>query len=121
MTTIWKLVTTCIIPIITYGSEVWILTAAETKQAQTILQNILKRILMSPISTPNVLINAETGIWDIETHIMKKQIAYYHRAMTENKVNGATRLITRAETNPWVKQVKKMMEKARLQEETLYK
>ncbi len=37
---------------------------------------------------------------------MNKQIAYYHRAMTENKVNGATRLITRDETNPWVEQVK---------------
>ena len=65
MTTIWKLITTCTIPIITYGAEVWIPTKQELKQAQSILCNVIKRILKTPVTTPNEVVQAETGIWDI--------------------------------------------------------
>ena len=34
MSTIWKLVQTCLIPILTYGAETWVATKAEIKQAQ---------------------------------------------------------------------------------------
>ena len=46
MECIWKLVKTCIIPIITYASETWEPTKAETKKLNQILDKILKRILM---------------------------------------------------------------------------
>ena len=34
------------------------------------------------ISTPSEIIIAETGIWDIETQMAKKQITYYHTIRT---------------------------------------
>jgi hypothetical protein len=83
MATIWKLITSCIIPIITYGAEVWIPTKHEINQADIILQNILKRILKLPVTTPKEIIIAETNIWDIETYLLRKQLTYYHRVKTQ--------------------------------------
>ena len=78
MSTIWKLLDTCIIPIITYGAEAWTTTKAEENAIQKILDNIIKRIIKPPTTTPSELTTAETGIWDIETQVMKTQIMYYH-------------------------------------------
>ncbi len=39
---------------------------------QKILDNALKRIIITPITTPTELITAETGIWDIENQMAKK-------------------------------------------------
>ena len=39
MATIWKLINTCLIPILTYGAEAWVPTKAEVVQAQ-IMMNI---------------------------------------------------------------------------------
>ena len=82
MSTIWKLVQTCLIPILTYGAETWVATKAEIKQAQKIMDNCTKRILRTPITTPSEIIAAETGIWDIEIQVAKKQISYYHKIRT---------------------------------------
>ena len=51
-------------------------------QVQRILYNPIKRILKAPMTTPTEIITAETGIWDIETQVAKKQITYYHRIRT---------------------------------------
>ena len=51
MKTIWKLVETCIIPILLYAAETWIPTKAEVENIQKILDNTLKRILQTPTST----------------------------------------------------------------------
>ena len=67
MATIWKLVHTCLIPILTYGAETWIPTKAEL--TQRILYYPLKRILKAPMTTPTEIITAETGMWDIETQV----------------------------------------------------
>ena len=53
MSTIWKLVQTCLIPILTYGAETWVATKAEIKQAHKIMDNCTKRILRTPITTPS--------------------------------------------------------------------
>ncbi len=59
--TIWKLVKTCTIPIIIYGAEIWITTKKKKiTTAQKILDCILKRILMTTISTPSEILTAET-------------------------------------------------------------
>ena len=52
MSCIWKLVKTCIIPIITYGSETWEPLKSEMKKLNQTLDKILKRILMTPEATP---------------------------------------------------------------------
>ena len=85
MATIWRLFNTCITPIITYGAEAWTPTKAEEKALQRIRDNLLKRILKTPITTPSEILTAETGIWDIETQIMKKQILYYRTIITTKK------------------------------------
>ena len=53
MAIIWKLLKTCIIPIITYGAESRTTTHKESQKIQTIMNNIIKRILQVPQSTPN--------------------------------------------------------------------
>ena len=89
MKTTWKLVETCIIPIIIYAAETWIPTKAEVEHIKKILDNILKIILKTPTSTPSeIILQVETGIWDIETMIEEKQIMYYHRI--RNNPTGIT-------------------------------
>ena len=44
MDSIWKLLETCIIPIITYGADTWNLNKQETKELDKILDQIIKRI-----------------------------------------------------------------------------
>ena len=116
MSTIWKLITSCIIPIITYGSEVWIPTKQEIHQADTILQNILKRILKLPVTTPKEIIIAETNIWDIETYLLKKQLTYYHRIKTQINRNQMVEAVTCNENNAWMKLISQAMEKSKIQE-----
>ena len=85
MDTIWKLIETCIIPIITYGAESWTPSKAEQQKLQRILDNILKRTLKVPNSTPSETLLIETGIWSIEMYrAKKKQILYYHKV---NEIN----------------------------------
>ena len=62
MGTIWKLLNTCIMPIILYGSETWNLKKKEEKEINQILDNVLKRILMVPTSTPREVLYIETGL-----------------------------------------------------------
>ena len=66
----------------TYGAETWVPTKVEMKQVQKNMDNAIKRIIRAPITTPSEIIIAETGIWDIETQVAKKQITYYHKIRT---------------------------------------
>jgi hypothetical protein len=116
MSIIWKLITSCIIPIITYGAEVWIPTKQEINQADTILQNILKRILKLPVTTPKEIVIAETNIWDIETYLLKKQLTYYHRIRKQNNRNKMVEAVTGNVKNAWMKQIRQAMEKTNIQE-----
>ena len=72
METIWKLVEICITPIITYGSELWEPNKEEKKMINRIMDNIIKRIIMVPTSTPRETIYTETGIRDPE-YVMKQK------------------------------------------------
>ena len=79
MAIIWKLVETCIIPIITYGAESTTTTHKESQKIQTIMNNIIKRILQVPQSTPNDAITIETGILNIQTITEIKQLNSHMR------------------------------------------
>ena len=109
MAAIWKLVNTCLIPILTYGAETWIPTKVEVKQAQRILENAIKRIIRAPITTPSEIITAETGIWDIETQIAKKQILYYHKIRTTVNPNSLIAITITDPQNPWRKHLEKTL------------
>ena len=74
MELIWKLLETCVIPIITYSSETWNPTKHETKQINSILDNLIKRILKTPITTPREALYIETGLLDPKAIMDKKRI-----------------------------------------------
>ena len=92
MAIIWKLVETCIIPIITYGAESRTTTHKESQKIQTIMNNIIKRILQVPQSTPNDAITIETGIPNIQTITEIKQLNSHIRInkMDQNREKKQT-------------------------------
>ena len=67
MASVWLLVSTCIMPIITYASETWRSNKQETKKLNQILDKIVRRILMTPDSTPREALYMESGLLDVET------------------------------------------------------
>ena len=72
--TAWKLLETCIQPIITYGGETWEMTKQEEKRINQIQENIIRRILMVPQSTPTESLYIETGLLDITTIVTKNRL-----------------------------------------------
>ncbi len=74
MESTWKLLETCIYPIATYGSETWEPTKKEMTEMNKIVDNIIKRILMTPVTTPRETLYIETGLLDIQHTIMKNRI-----------------------------------------------
>ena len=79
MKTIWKLIDTCLRPIILYGAETWNLTKKENEEYNRILDGIIKRILKTPTSTPREVLYMETGILDIEAWAEKNRITMANR------------------------------------------
>ena len=72
--TAWKLLETCIQPIITYGGETWEMTKQEEKRINQIQENIIRRILMVPQSTPTESLYIETGLLNITTIVTKNRL-----------------------------------------------
>ena len=116
MKTIWKLIDTCLIPTLLYATKTWTTTKNEIKHIQTIFDNIIKRILKTPTSTPSEIIQLETGFLSIDSMIHEKQLMYYHRIHNINKCQ-TTDMATNPKT-PWNLQMKKLLTKYNLQHET---
>ena len=76
METIWKLYRTCTVPMITYGSEAWVMNNQEKQQIQSINNKNLKTILMTRDTTPGIALRTETAMADITQEIDLKQIKY---------------------------------------------
>ena len=118
MSTVWKLVCSCLTPIITYAGETRNPSKAENKKFNQILDNILKRILMVPTSTPREALYIETGLLDVETLNDKNRIV-----MSERLHKNGNKTLDEITNNPapgaWKEQVQKTREKYNLTEETL--
>ena len=67
---------TCTLPMITYGSEAWIMNNQEKKQIQSINNKNLRTILSTPDTTPGIALRTETTLADITQEIDTKQINY---------------------------------------------
>ena len=120
METIWKLIDTCIIPIITYGSELWNPKKKETKQIDQVLDNIIKRILMVPTSTPREATYIETGLKDMESNRTQKRINMMNRI--EKKKKNLISTITDIDNNQnWKNITIQTMEKIGLTTDELKK
>ena len=117
MECIWKLVKTCIVPIITYASETWEPNKKEMKKLNQILDKIIKRILMTPEATPREALYIETGLLDVETIIDIKRLNMMCRLN-----NTKSELMATVLANPqskWMKKTKEIMEKYNIEESDL--
>ena len=115
---IWKLVNSCIIPTIMYGAETWMPRETEMKNLQKILDNVLKRIIKTPRTTPTEIISAETGIWSIKLQMWKKQIMYLHKIVSQRKDSTIYRIMTN-KNNPWLSKVEEALKECGITMETI--
>ena len=124
MGTIWKLLNTCIMPIILYGSETWNLKRKEEKEINRILDNVLKRILLIPTSTPREVLYIETGLIE-PTHMairnrfnMLKRLQKSSNELIECILNSGTKTSWKEET---LELILKMKAEHILHEESQFK
>ena len=117
MECVWKLVQTCIIPIITYASETWEPNKGEMKKLNQILDKILKRILMTPEATPREALYIETGLLDIERIMDVKRLNMMAR-LNRNKSELMAAVLNNPECK-WMKRTKEIMNKYGLEPEDL--
>jgi len=108
MASTWKLLKTTVIPIITYASEAVLHTKAEMDQMNKILDNIIKRILNVPRTTPREPIYLECGLLDIESTINKNKLLMYNRIYRCG--NELTKeIITTENKTKWMEELEKIM------------
>ena len=97
MRAIWELIESTIIAIITYGSETWEANKGETREINRIMDNIIRRILLTPQSTPREALYIETGLLDPQTIAMKQKINMDHRL--KNGTSARLSRLAQAEGN----------------------
>ena len=100
MKAMWELLECTIIPIITYGCEVWNLNKSETKSINNLLDNIIRRVLMTPQTTPREALYIETGLLDPETISHKQKVMMDFR-LKNNKNHRLQKLANPDEHNLW--------------------
>ena len=104
----WKLIKSTIIPIITYAGESMILNEKEKNELNKILDNIIKRLLMIPQSTPREPIYLETGLLDIETTINKNKLMMLNRiARTGSKLMAPN--LNEEDRTAWRKDIDRLL------------
>ena len=79
---IWELIETCILPIITYGWEATNPRRCDEKQLKQIVDNLIKRVLITPTGTPWEPLYIETGIQEIGLTIQKNRLNYMEKIET---------------------------------------
>ena len=118
MKAVWKLVNTCILPIITYGSETWEMNKKETAQVNAILDSILKRILRVPPSTPREALYVETGLLDIKTIVDRKRIGQAIR-LQRNRSKLVETMLTNETPGGWAEYTKEILAKYQIEPEVI--
>ncbi len=118
MKSIWKLVDTCIIPIITYGAEAANHNKKEKEAIQQIFNDLLKRILNLPQPTPNTNLLIETGYLPIEYLIDRKKIMQANR-IARNEKSSLVKKVTQVEESRWMKGILELLNKYKMEEEDL--
>ena len=109
METVWKLFETCITPIMTYGCETWNPTISETKEINKIIEGLIKRILLLPITTPREALYTETGLKDIKFFIDKNRLNMEKR-MEKTKNEMISEILINTAKNSWKNQTTKTHE-----------
>ena len=107
MQTIWTLVDTCIIPTILYGTETWKFSQQEEKEINSIFTQLLKRIIKTPVTTPNENILIETGYKNITEQIKMKKLLYANK-IKERETNNLQRKYLNEASDEWTKEIKQL-------------
>ena len=108
MEIVWKLLETCIKPIILYACETWCPTKKDVQELNRIYDKILKRILKVPTSTPREVLYLETKNMDIEHTWENNQILMYHRLLTtENETLEA--MMKNPTEKSWAEKTRKLI------------
>jgi len=105
MTTVWKLIKTCIIPTITHSCETMELTNKDIEDLNRILDNIIKRTLVTPTSTPREVLYIEVGLLDIENTINKQKLLMYNRIYRQHNTITSEIIDTNSQ---WLKGIEKI-------------
>lgn len=109
LTTAIKLINTCIMPIITYASETWILKTKTKTKINKLLDDILKRVLKTPKSTPRENLYIETGLIDPETEIIKQKILFYIKKAKNTNDSDFKRLSQNQNPDSWIKDIENII------------
>ena len=117
MASVWLLVNTCIIPIITYASETWSPNKQEQKKLNQTLDKIIRRILMTPESTPREALYIETGLLDVETIAESKRMNMKAR-LNRNRSEMMDKVLQNKDSQ-WEKENAITMEKYGITQEDL--
>ena len=112
MKTIWKMLETCIIPILTYAGETRNPTKKENKEINSILDTIIKRILMVPRTTPREVLYIETGLIDIE-HISMKNRVNMEKRLNLNPDSATYKIKENGAKHGWKKQTELIKKQAK--------
>ena len=118
--TIWTILETCIVPIITHGSETWDLNKTEKKKLNKILDNLIKRILAIPQTTPRGCIYEELQIMDIEHRIIERCLNYY-KGMTSRKNTSLREILDNSHPKTWNQQTIQTLKDLNINEELFQK
>ena len=118
MDIIWKLIETCIYPIILYSSETWQTNKKETKEINQILENIIKRILLTPTTTPREAIYTETGIISIEYMAKENRIMYKNKLQNQEESIQKT-LTGKNKGKGWTKTTNDIMKEMNIHDDDL--
>ena len=118
METIWKLMETCIIPIITYGAETWDLNKTQTKKLNKILDNTIRRLIRTPQSIPRESLYHELDILDIEHRIIAQRILYATKLIANNQ-NSMSAILKSNDQDASINKTKRIAENNDLNLETL--
>ena len=109
MKTIWTTLEACVTPIMTYGLEAFFPTKKEKTQMKQMKDNLLKRIIMTPRSTPWEPLYIETGTIDINSTILYNKLLY--REKIKDGSNNLLKTITQLkDENGWEKRTERELE-----------
>ena len=115
MEAIWELLECTIIPIITYACETWNPNKTEIKKLNSLLDNILKRILMTPQSTPREALYIETGLLDPETIQHKQRVSMNQRITVGDSARMKNLATNDTQNSHWQSLVKASKEKLKIE------
>ncbi len=107
METMWKLYDTTITPLITYAAATWDPRKSDLKDIDQMQESIIKRILMTPVTTPREALYAETGLLDAEHIERKERLKMYFRINDTYNDDSLLHRILNYENAPWKTKVQK--------------